>query len=66
MVAVDELIHSGGGALARLIAVLSAEVVPIRERRISSRLAAVYRQLTLLPANPTTSAAPSTAASMPA
>ena len=46
MVAVDELIQSGGGALARLIAVLSAEVVPIRERRISSRLAAVYRQLT--------------------
>src|SRR5690606_7246279 len=65
MVAVDEFTQSGGGAAAVRIARDSAAVVSSRDRKISARFASVYRQFTLLPASPTTRAAPSTAAAVP-
>src|SRR5882762_7764218 len=61
MVAVLALIHKRGGRCSPLIASPSSSVVRIRDSKISRRLPALYRQLTLRPARLITTSAPSNA-----
>src|SRR3989442_8809250 len=61
MVAVLAFIQSFGGSDAPAIASPTSRVVTSRDSRISRRLAALYRQLTLRPARLMTASAPSSA-----